>query len=145
VAKGKRSKRLQAVRRFRLAAGQRLEEARFLLTQGRFTTASIYLAGYSVECALKALILHNDPPATDPDDTERQFVEEGAKSHNFDWLKQQLYDRGVRMSDEAARLLSNIRWWSTDLRYSTQRVESRRASNFLAAAQAIREWAEGRI
>ena len=45
------------VRRFHRAAARRFEEAQFLLTRGNYTTAAVYLAGYAVECMLKALIL----------------------------------------------------------------------------------------
>ena len=44
------------------AASQRLEAANLLLESGIFLDA-VYLAGYAVECALKALILERTPAA----------------------------------------------------------------------------------
>ena len=43
-------------KRFYRAAGQRLDDAAYLLDGAR-TTACVYLAGYCVECMLKALIV----------------------------------------------------------------------------------------
>jgi len=43
-------------------AKQRFDDALLLLEMGR-TTAAVYLAGYSVECMLKALILSAVPQA----------------------------------------------------------------------------------
>jgi HEPN domain-containing protein len=48
--------------RFFRAAQQWLAEAQFLL-QNDYTTAAVYLAGYAVECMLKALILASEPHA----------------------------------------------------------------------------------
>ena len=47
-------------RPFYQAAKQRLEDARYLLDAKR-STGAIYLAGYGVECMLKALILATLP------------------------------------------------------------------------------------
>jgi hypothetical protein len=49
-------------RRFYRAAKQRFDDALLLLAMER-TTAAVYLAGYSVECMLKALILSAVPQA----------------------------------------------------------------------------------
>src|SRR5262245_57218467 len=51
-----------AARRYYRAAGQRLDDARFILAVGR-TTAPVDLAGYCVECLLKALSLSQTPAA----------------------------------------------------------------------------------
>jgi hypothetical protein len=48
-------------RRFFRAAGARYSEAFFLLENSGFTTAAVYLAGYAVECMLKALVLSHEP------------------------------------------------------------------------------------
>ena len=45
-----------AARLFHRAGKQRFDEAQLLLEAGR-TTGAVYLAGYTVECFLKALIL----------------------------------------------------------------------------------------
>jgi hypothetical protein len=48
-------------RRFDRAAIQRFDDAQFLLSGSR-TNAAVYLAGYSVECMMKALILSTSAP-----------------------------------------------------------------------------------
>jgi HEPN domain-containing protein len=67
-------------RRFLRAAEQRLHEAQFLL-QNDYTTASVYLAGYAVECMLKVLILASEPQAHHPE-TITSF--RGTHGHDFD-------------------------------------------------------------
>ena len=57
-------------RRFYRAAKQRFDDALLLLDMER-TTAAVYLAGYSVECMLKALILSAVPPAQEAELLER--------------------------------------------------------------------------
>ena len=52
-------------RRFLRTAQQRLQEAQFLL-QNDYATASVYLAGYAIECMLKVLILASEPQAHHP-------------------------------------------------------------------------------
>lgn len=51
------------VRRFLRANLRRQDEASFLLNEGNYSTAAVYLGGYAVECALKALILAGEPSA----------------------------------------------------------------------------------
>lgn len=79
------------VRRFLITALQRFGEAEFLL-ENHYTTASVYLAGYSVECMLKALILSSEVSSRHPATLE-SF--RGAKAHHFEWLKEELSRRKV--------------------------------------------------
>jgi len=69
-------------RLFYRVANQRFEDAEFLLGVER-TTAAVYLAGYSVECILKALILAI-VPRTQEADILAMF--RGARAHDYDWL-----------------------------------------------------------
>ena len=77
--------REKEVRRFRLAAGQRLETASFLLRDSTHFRDAIYLAGYTVECSLKAMILART--------SKRAFAEayekltQGKKAHDFEFLQ----------------------------------------------------------
>ena|SRR2546426_188654 len=61
---------------------QRFEDAQFLLREGR-TTGAVYLAGYTVECFLKALILASVAPGL-----RQQLLEEfrGSRAHSIEWL-----------------------------------------------------------
>src|SRR5438552_3356136 len=107
------SARSREARRFQRAAFQRLEEARFLL-RGGYTTGSVYLGGYAVECVVKALILSSEP-ANRHATTLRSF--RGRKGHDFDWLKHELYRRRTSLSERVIEALERVTWWDTDLRY----------------------------
>ncbi len=56
-----------------------------------FTTTSMYLAGYAVECMLKAVLLNAHPKRKQ----QKVFMEfRGQKAHNFDWLRHKLRNGG---------------------------------------------------
>lgn len=129
------------VRRFQRVAEQRLEEAAFLLDH-EYTNASVYLAGYAVECSLKALILASEP-AKQHVGTVESF--RGAVAHDYSWLKHQLRIRGVVLPRPVERLLTQVAGWSTDLRYAVAKTERKVGEQFLSATQAIVAWANGRI
>jgi hypothetical protein len=76
--------------KFMRVAYQRFEEARFLFDGERYA-ASIYLAGYAVECGLKALIL-----STVPRNGQKDFAESfrGSGWHNFNRLLEGYIERG---------------------------------------------------
>ena len=70
----------EQARRFYRTAKQRFDDALLLLEMGR-TTAAVYLAGYSVECMLKALILSAIPQAQE-EEVLRMF--RGARAHDYE-------------------------------------------------------------
>jgi HEPN domain-containing protein len=129
------------VRRFQRVAEQRLEEAAFLLDH-EYTNASVYLAGYAVECSLKALIL-----ASEPARLHARTVDSfrGAAAHDYSWLKHQLQIRGVALPRPMELLLTQAAGWSTDLRYAVAKTDRKVGEQFLSAPQAIVAWANGRI
>jgi HEPN domain-containing protein len=133
-----KSRASAAARRYFRAALQRLEEAEFLLERGSYTTAATYLAGYAVECALKALILSNEPPARNAA-TLREF--RGTRAHDFDSLKARLVRRKVVVPGEIAKELARVNGWSTDLRYEPRRLRRQDARTFLTATERILSWA----
>ncbi len=71
------------VQRFRRVALQRFGEAQFLI-EGGYNTGAIYLAGYAVECALKALLL-----AAVPARSRKKVLASfrGNNGHSFEWIK----------------------------------------------------------
>lgn len=77
-------------RLFYRAAKQRFEDAEFLLSIDR-TTAAVYLAGYSVECILKALIVATVPRAQEG---EILATFRGGRAHDYDWLRRLYAERG---------------------------------------------------
>jgi len=96
-------------------AKQRYEEAEVLSRAGK-TTGAVYLAGYGVECMLKALVL-NAVPAALRAAVLRSF--RGGKAHDFEWLRTLYLDYGgARFPREITRPFALVSAWSTDLRYS---------------------------
>src|SRR5439155_8365250 len=64
------------------AAKQRYDDAELLLEAGR-TTGAVYLAGYTVECFLKALVLAGVAPGL-----RKRLLREfrGSRAHEIEWL-----------------------------------------------------------
>ena len=126
---------------FYRAAINRMDDAVFLLS-GR-TTAAVYLAGYGVECMLKALILSVLPEA-------QRIVMlasfHGRRAHDFDWLRQQYAERWKgSMPAELARHFTRVNTWSTNIRYETRTMRKQDAELFVESAARSMEWAEGRM
>jgi HEPN domain-containing protein len=79
-------------RRFYRAAKQRFDDALLLLEMER-TTAAVYLAGYSVECMLKALILSAVPQTHEE---ELLGMLHGVRAHDYEWLLHLYAEKGGR-------------------------------------------------
>jgi len=135
------------IRLFQRAADQRLTTAEFLVAQrdGGFDLDAVYLAGYAVECALKALILRWTPHRKVAD-VMQELTGVGAKGHSFEYLKALLKQRrgGKGKPDPEilgplARELKDVTSWSTDLRYQVGTVRPKEARAFLRAARAVRD------
>jgi hypothetical protein len=124
----------QDARRFYRCAFQRYEEAEVLLRAG-YTTGTIYLAGYGIECILKALVIMAMPASARPD-IIRSF--RGSKAHEFEWLRSvYLVNGGARYPREITQHFTLVADWPTDLRYTPHSVRADEAEAFLAAAVAI--------
>jgi len=132
------------IRRFRRAADQRLTTAEFLLKHG-FDHDAVYLAGYTVECALKALVLRWTPRGEFLTVWGR-LTQVGAKGHDFEYLKDILKERrsGRNKTDRAvlatlAVQLKQVATWSTDLRYQVGSLKPKEARQFVGAVRTIRD------
>ena len=91
-------------RLFFRSAKERLEDADVLYdAEPKRTTGTVYLAGYSVECALKALILASEP-ASRHEETLDSF--RGAKAHSFDWLREQYQLRTGQVFPQDIRFIT---------------------------------------
>jgi HEPN domain-containing protein len=119
----------------------RLDEAEFLLTNG-YTTVAAYLAGYAVECALKALLLSREP-ASRQAAVVKSF--RGTRAHDFEWLRHRLLQKGVPLPLDVALPLARVAWWTTDLRYSAKAIGLQTAKPFLEAVKRVVQFAEGRL
>ena len=123
-------------------AFQRYEEAEVLF-ETDYTTGAVYLAGYGVECILKALVLAA-VPAGARSDTMKSF--RGGKAHEYEWLRSlYLIGGGARFPREITRHFTLVNDWSTDLRYAPHSVRADDAEAFLASAVGIIRWADGRL
>ena len=129
-------------RLFYRAAKQRFEDAELLLKEDR-TTGAVYLAGYGVECMLKALLL-----AAIPEKAQKQMRESfrGRKGHDLDGLKALYVEKGKQGIPSAiGKCLARVNSWATDLRYSPASLKAREAKQFLRDAAEILRWAEERL
>ncbi len=106
-------------------------------------TGAVYLAGYSVECILKALIFSVVITAQ----TEAVLGSfRGARAHEYNWLRDQYRLRGgASFPGQVNRDFTLVDVWSTNLRYELAAFRKPEAEEFLESVDRIIEWAEGRI
>lgn len=124
------------------AAKQRYDDAELLLEAKR-TTGAVYLAGYTVECFLKALVLAQVAAGL-----RQRLLHEfrGNRAHNLEWLGS-LYREHVRVAIplDVNRHISRVASWTTDLRYATGSLKKQDADEFMESVVAISLWADGRM
>src|SRR5687767_13660180 len=125
--------------KFLRAAKQRLTAAEFLLNNG-MALDSTYLAGYGVECGLKALLLARTASSSRRTALVADF--RGRIGHDFEKLSELLRRRNVNLSTNIKRHLRTVASWSTDLRYEARRIPYEDAASFFSAARAILAWVE---
>src|SRR5580704_9736906 len=107
---------IQEARPFYQSAIQRFEDAEFLMEANR-TTGAVYLAGYSVECMLKALILSIVPPKRRAE-TNASF--RGSRAHDYHWLKERYFaEGGLGFPPSLSKHFVLVNTWTTELRYRT--------------------------
>jgi hypothetical protein len=101
------------------------------------------MAGYGVECILKALLLSTIPVAYQKDQME-QF--KGRIGHDFGWLKGEYIKRGgAGMPKTVTRSFVTANTWNVDFRYEPKFIGSDDADIFLSAAKILIDWADTRI
>ncbi len=128
-------------RDFQRAAGQRFTTAEFLLGNG-YTLDAMYLAGYTVECTLKALILEVTPVADRPGTLKK--ISSGKKMHDTEILSGILKDRGCPIPLDLVKRFRRSRW-STALRYESGRMDTGETRGFLKTAKMAYDWVEGQL
>jgi HEPN domain-containing protein len=102
---------------FHKLANMRLKEAKALLDQGHFAGA-YYLAGYSVECALKACIAKR----TERHDFPDKKITNESYTHNLNELLKAarldtIFDTDALANDRLAENWTTIKDWSENARY----------------------------
>lgn len=125
-------------RDFLKAARQRLMAAETLLT-AKLTLDAQYIGGYTVECALKALILQNSPIGNRAYIAKR--ITSGATMHRPDVLFGELRNLGVIAPGAITKRMRRFAW-TTDLRYETRRRDTGETRAFLLTAKSVLEWVE---
>jgi leucyl-tRNA synthetase len=128
-------------RDFQRAAEQRFTTAEFLLEHDR-TLDALYLAGYAVECTLKALVMYLTPPATMNETFER--LKSSAKMHYPEHLKEELKNLDCLLPIDLVKRLRRFEW-STNLRYESGRRPAGEVRGYLKTAAATIEWAKGEM
>ena len=128
-------------REFLRVASQRLETAEVLL-RANLTLDAQYIGGYTIECALKSLILVSTPEQERGDRLKQ--ITSGSNMHNFEILLRLLRDQSVRFPKEFAFKFRRYPW-STDLRYETGRKDSGETLAFLKLAKAIYDWVQEKL
>lgn len=135
--------RFSEAKPFYRAAFQRFDDATTLLN-AEHNTGAVYLAGYSVECILKALVLASIASATIRKQIQRQF--RGSRGHDFEWLKLQYKTMGgPPISGAIAKDFSLVSGWVVEIRYWTGQWNPKDAVDFIAAAERILKWADRRF
>jgi len=128
---------------FRRASVQRLEAAEYLgkaTADGfGFGLDAVYLGGYAVECALKALYFARTPMKGREKLYEK--IAAGKSGHNLETLKGKLAGLGCKPPVEVALCFPKIAFWGTELRYQTRRILSAETRTFLSAVRTIADWA----
>ena len=104
---------------------------------------AVYLAGYAVECMLKALIL-NSLPAKDHESVEAEF--RGQRAHQYEWLRLRYAQTNAPgLPAEISRSLAFVSTWETSLRYTPGLGDRQDALRFLAESRKILDWADKRL
>ena len=126
-------------RHYRRVAYQRLLDAELVRVQlGRYVAAT-YLAGYAVECILKAVILDRSPAGA------RAEVLDGFRGsggHDVDRLRHLLRQRNIVWPKHLVGSFALVRDWTTDLRYDASHGDAMAAGEFLQATRNIVDWCD---
>jgi HEPN domain-containing protein len=129
------------IRAFRRAAGQRQAAAEFLL-KGKLSLDASYLAGYAIECALKALILARTPNRQRR--RQQEEISRGKGMHSHHNLAEILKRLGCPIPLRLAKKLRRANW-STDLRYESGRGDYEQSREFLGTVEEVLKWVDGNL
>jgi HEPN domain-containing protein len=129
-------------RAFLQVALQRMAAAEQIMVKLGLSVEGQYIAGYAVECSLKALILEK---TAEPDrQVALDRLTHGATNHRAEVLLDRLMEQGVALTPSLAKRMRRFDW-TTDLRYEAGRKDTGETNGLLRTARAIYEWVEGQI
>lgn len=128
------------VLRFLKAATQRLVAADLLMTNAKHLDGT-YLAGYVIECSLKALVLSYVRVSE-----RSEFIREhfrGQIAHDFQYLVFLLLQRGVNIPKSIRQSVIKAKEiWTTDLRYDAGPGKAVDARFLRDAGETILAWVQ---
>jgi hypothetical protein len=140
----------------RAVADRRFEDARCLLDSGNKQRANgaIYMAGFVVECLLKALLLERHPNLQNPLDpselskTDREAFDLIYRSHELDAMlvflpevEKKLSKVDTKTGRSAWREFQNIcEEWTIYVRYSPLVAELDQAKRYLETMTEVKKW-----
>ena len=111
-------------------ATERQSDARALSEQRAESVGAAYLAGYAIECALKAYLQR----------AGIRFPKAGREGHNLRGLWRSSRFRLRDLADHAGTKSFYINCWSTDLRYETSIPSIAAAEHLVAGAGQLTGW-----
>jgi hypothetical protein len=129
-------------RDFLNVARQRLDAAVQIMDVLHLSVEAQYIAGYCVECALKALIL--DKTESIERSTVLHALTHGEKYHRAEILLERLREREVVLTPALAKRMRRFDW-TTSLRYEAGRRDTGETYGLLRTAGEIYNWVEGQI
>ena len=105
---------------FQLLALERLQDAEVLFANGRFG-AAYYLAGYAVECALKACIARKTREYDFPDKVlaNQSYTHDLRRLLDLSGLSD-LFEAGARADPVFRKNWETVKEWSQDSRYQSK-------------------------
>jgi HEPN domain len=125
---------------YRCADKRRVEAS--ILIKAAQPTGAVYLAGYVVECMLKALNIE-----AQPGNLQGSRLEELKRiGHNLTRLLELYRQKGGSCPPpEVTRAFTLVGDWSSEIRYNPKEVDLVEAEEFLEAVDQIFRWADGRL
>ena len=135
----------------RIVAARRLEDARYLLAVGhnRHTNGAMYLAGFTLECLLKAMLLEKHPEARhdlDPQDRRTKRIRSLLFSHDLVAIAAELpdlSDRLVKVDPPGGlrdRFENLCQRWNIFARYSPSMATIAEALTFVSQIKELAPW-----
>jgi HEPN domain-containing protein len=118
---------------FRKLAETRLEDARALLNAGRFG-AAYYMAGYAVECALKACICKNMREFDFPPRDASQYYQHDLMRLSAIAQIESAFEQERKQDPLLAAYWNVVKDWREDSRYQDTGPEAERAAKGLIEA-----------
>jgi hypothetical protein len=116
-------------------AGARAADAQAMLAVRAGSTGPVYMAGYAIECSLKALLRARNQP----------FPTGGSAGHDLRGLWEASGFRLSDLNDANGAKTFFIERWSTDLRYDTAMDTQMSTHDLLSGAGDLTGWIQTRV